>query len=551
MMQGRKITITIILNILILALALFLKPKFQTNDDIGMIYAYSGSGIFETSTPVTAFSTKIFGIIMVYLYKITPINYEVYTIFLFLFIFISNVLIQIKILTKIKLENGIFWMIIISLLTFISLYFYLELQFTMVTGLLCLAGSLLISKNAKWLEYILGFFLITIACLIRPSAVPIILTFILFLNIAYSFIHPIYTDSKKEIFIKYFSLLGLALCIYFLDSKIHNLEERKFLDFNVFRAEIVDFNISSVNNNLPLKWDKEELDLFKNWFYNDSILYSKNINYSLALKNSHSGFLDKVSIHNLNYSLLINQFRGPIYRCIFILALIPIIVIKGRKKYLLVLLTTIFIYILYYLFLSLLFKEPPFRLSFLLFTVGIISYLNIILSDDYIKYLMDWRLFICVPILLYGLWITKISMDFRLNDLKINYCKETYNSKIMYIRWRDYPYDYENPFTISQSMKGIKLVSMGAFSVHPNIKNHFGNFKYSNLTNDVIGKDSIVSFLLPLKRNVWKNLENAYTKFLLKQYKKNVYFQQIDSVKHCFGYGEFKLKVKTDETKLD
>jgi len=142
-------------------------------------------------------------------------------------------------------------------------------------------------------------------------------------------------------------------------------------------------------------------------------------------------------------------------------------------------------------------------------------------------------------------------MILRKKEFAQNSCKEIYSTKTMYIRWTDFPYDYDNPFEISSNIRNIKLVSLGAFSIHPSVKNNFGKFSYTNLTNDIIGKDSIVSFLLPKDRRIWKKLESAYIEFIKKHYNKNIYFKEKIEGIHCYGYSEFKINLLDNETKVD
>ncbi|MDI1235277.1 MAG: hypothetical protein PSX81_13430 [bacterium] len=553
-MFNTQTKIVVMFNLLVITLALFLNPRFQTNDDVGMIYAFSGTGMFDSPTPVTAFGTKIFGILMVFLYQLLPTNFEVYTIVLILLLFLSNILVYSKLLQYISYKDSYFLLFFIPVLIFITLYFYLELQFTMVAGWLGFAGMLTILNKPKKNEIIIGLIFILLSTLLRPSIVPIILGFVLLLNIAFVLISKKSLAILKPFLINFTLFFIVFLSVYFIDIQIHTKEEKQFLAFNTFRSGIVDFNINETKSNSnPFLWEKEELDLFKNWFYNDSILYSKEIDYNKATNNQHNQFIEKLNFDNIKLAMLLSQFGGPTYRCIFILAFIPILLFKRGKRNFIFFIFFILTYICYYSVLSILFKEPPFRVSFMMFSAGIIFYLIEVSKNKLNERFStkNWKAFVCSILILYALWITKISMDMRKNDFAINFCKEKYDHKILYIRWKDYPYDYANPFMISSSMRNIKFVSMGAFSIHPSVNNSFGKIIFNNLTNDIIGKDSIVSFLLPKDKLIWKSLEISYINFIKKHYHKTVYFDEVQNSNHCYDYAEFKIKLKRDEAKLD
>jgi hypothetical protein len=550
-LQKLKLAYIIGLNILLLILALWLKPRFQTNDDIGMIYAYSGTAIFDVPTAVTAFSTKTWGLMMVSLYQLLPSGVEAYTIVFFVLIFIANVFIHLKLFEYLNPNNLLFWLFFLPLISFITLHFYLELQFTMLSGLLCLAGVLLLMKQPNRQEMIIGYLFVLLGILVRPSVIPIVLAFFFLLNLLATYLIPQLVDSRKQIF-KKFGLLALIFCtVYFVDQQFHTEREKYFIDFNLYRAGIVDYNIEkSQTNTLPPNWDKVELLLFKNWFYNDPILYSDSKNYKETGGSQKNNILKKMDLGNLRFSAIFQQFMDPFFRCVLILSIVPLFFIKNWKKSAIFLIMLVILYIFFYNLLAVFFKAPPFRVSFMMFTCGILMYLYFTFR------LMENRMFDFVRmgfsglLLIYGLLITKISLVYRYQDILKTRCIENYNPSIMYIRWGGYPLELIEPFKVSTNLQHIKIVSMGAFSIHPSVTNSFKNFKYENLTSDIIGMDHIVSFMMPSDTLVWQDFRQAYTTFIFKHYKRNIRFEKVENSHHCYDYIEFKLKQKTD-AKLD
>ncbi len=83
---------------------------------------------------------------------------------------------------------------------------------------------------------------------------------------------------------------------------------------------------------------------------------------------------------------------------------------------------------------------------------------------------------------------------------------------------------------------------MGAFSIHPAVRNEFNGFKYGNLTGDIIGKDKFISFMMPVDSSEWQGFKEAYIAFVNKHYHRKVVFEKVNGSKHCYGYMDYKLK---------
>lgn len=550
-MRNTRFYIIIAFNILLLLLSLMLKPRFQTNDDIGMMHAFSGTSIFSEPTAITAFSTKIWGLMMVFLYKVLPKRIEVYTCVFYLFVFLSSVIIHSKLLRSFKPDQPIFWLLFIPLLGFISLQFYLELQFTMVSGLFCFAGILLMTdkpgKSGKWL----GLMMFLIASMLRPGIVPVVLAFLLLSEVSIKLIQKDMLGTWGSIFKTFTFLAAIFTVVYLFDNGIHTDKEKKFLDFNLYRAGIVDFNFDqNSGTSLPSNWQKEELYLFKNWFYNDSILYSKNLDYKNISKEKSTGLLNKLDLQNLKIWAIFGQFNDPLFRCILLLAIIIIPFFRQWQKALLFLIASLLLYFIFFNMLSVLFKTPPFRVYFLLFTIGILLCLNYVAKLDQANRFNHYKLTISGFVMLYGLWITKLSLDYRYQDIIKNRCTEAYDPSVMYIRWAGYPFELVDPFRVTTVNRAVKVISMGAFSIHPAVRNEFNGFKYSNLTSDIIGKDAIISFMMPADISEWQGFKEAYIAFVDKHYHRKVFFEMVNGSKHCYGYMDYKIKEDTN-AKLD
>ena len=130
-------------------------------------------------------------------------------------------------------------------------------------------------------------------------------------------------------------------------------------------------------------------------------------------------------------------------------------------------------------------KVPPFRVSYMMFSSGVIIHLYFALRLIENRSSNLVRITLAGILVSYCLLITKISFLYRKQDILNTRCTEKYDPAIMYIRWAGYPFELADPFKVSTKLHQIKIISMGAFSIHPAVIHSFKNFKYNNLTTDI------------------------------------------------------------------
>ncbi|MES2618322.1 MAG: hypothetical protein V4613_10605 [Bacteroidota bacterium] len=543
----KKGTIIFLFNLLILGISLLLYPKFQTNDDIAMVYAYSGYEVFDNPTPFTVFSSKIWGLLMVLLYKsFSSSPFEIYTAIFVLLIFVSFQIIMSRLLRNISIHSFGYWAVLILTGFFIELQFYLELQFTMVAGIVALGGYLqLAGQKNKW-DIASGLLLIIIATCIRPSIVPMVICFFTaFYGVGLLLSGIKIKQALKQTIIITFVIV-IPLIINQVDKRLLNTNENQFLEFNTFRANIVDFNIlekKEFNSEIAaMGWSNHEIALFYNWFFNDSILYQsghlnqKIINHNMAGAVTSDNFKlafihDFFNQYNYNFTI----------KCLFIIACIVLVLTSFSKSSLLLFGLYFLIALSLFFIIAVFFKLPPFRMSFLLLSIGVIFLFYFSMDKMNVS---THKLFTVTAILLMlftGQRMTK-NLLYRREYADQRICRDIYSTEKMYIRWPYYPVEGVNPYQITtQKRSKIKIIDMGSFSVHPAVKLQFKNTQFKNLTNDIIGKDSIISFILPNNEADWSNFKSNYIMFIKKHYKRNVYFKKEPISTFCPGYSEFKL----------
>jgi hypothetical protein len=532
-----------------MVISFILNPSYQTNDDVGMIYAFSGTGIFTNSTPFTAFSTKIWGLIMVNLYSIFSGKIEIYTLVFYLLIFISNVFIHFKILNQIDIKKFKFWIIFIPLIAMVTINFYIQLQFTMLVVLLFSASYFLLWNTPNLYEKITSIFLLIIASLIRLEMVLIMLVFSGIIHLlAYFFVFK-KTNSYLPKNIYYVFAFILLFVIRFIDLSLYTKEEKQFKGFNTYRGDIVDYNVEKYNKNfISNNWGSEELELFKQWFYNDKILYDKNNDYNI-IKAKSSNFITKINIEKFNISSIFSQLYTPIFRSILFF-LIGVAFLSGNLiKSISYLIVLVIVYILFIFLIGLLFKTAPFRFSFPLFTFVVFYFLGVLDKLTLMNTNNLSKIGFAFLLIGYGLLITKISLLIRKNQTQFETCNSFTNNNILYVRWSEFPFEKVNPWKITTQVNNAKIISMGAFSIHPAVDETIKYFNIKNLTSDIIDKNNVV-FVLPNNKSEWINFANSYKKFIRKNYNKNVEFTPNEGINHCFNYSEYRI-TENKNAKLD
>lgn len=558
----RKTVLIVFFNLIIFFLSLLFYPEFQTNDDLGMIFGYSGNEIFDNQTSFTVFSTKLWGQFLVFLYRyLSFLPYEIYTIVFVILIFVSFVIIQSKLLKDVSILSWKFWLVLGCLSLVVSLQYFLKLQFTMVSGIVALAGFILFITRQNKKELVLAYLFIIVATCIRPTLIPIALFFFIFfyfVGMLFSGL-PFINVIKKSSFL--LLLLALPVGVYLLDNVTLNKKEKQFLEFNTFRANIVDYKINErldfSNEMKQLSWEKEELYLFKSWFYNDNILYNRDKPILVKSKYGISELTKDMQFSSELFISFINLFNQITFRCILLVMLLPLILSGFNPRvfglFCLYIISTLLLYIL----VAVIFKVPPFRMTFFLISSSVLFYFYFTIK--YMKLLkVNITSVLSSFVILYIGLLCKIDLMAGKERVKSNRCISHYDDKTMYIRWANYPFEHVNPYTIttgksrSKEQTKVKIMSMGAFAVHPAVDYKFRNFEFNNLTGDIIGRDSLVSFILPDNAEELGNFKENYINFIKKHYKKDVYFEKVSKQVWCVGYSEFKLKEKIkNATTLD
>jgi hypothetical protein len=238
-----------------------LNAGFNANDDFEMLSIVSG--IKSEPSEMMVFTNIIIGKILVNLYKFN-IHIPWYSLYLIFGIFLSN-LSLVYLLFKInKSSKSLIFALLLSLF-FISIS-YLQLQFTMVSGLLTLSGiSILLFSGSinfekKLYSYsflVFGLCLFIFGTLIRFNNLYLVI--MLFLPFIVIIIFNYFLKDKTKKFIKPTLLIITTLVVSFLlkyynDFNYNNdYNYKNYLTYNNLRSNLIDNQILNLQDEKTIK----------------------------------------------------------------------------------------------------------------------------------------------------------------------------------------------------------------------------------------------------------------------------------------------------------
>lgn len=301
------LVISLVLNIIFLALALiFCDPKYETSDDY-MVDALLSGAFGDSYNPFMLFSNFILGYLLVALYHIIPIG-SMYFCILIAIAFFGFVTISYLLIKKNPTIIGVFLSFII--ISFYSDDLYISINFTKTATIAIIAGGLLIAEafhtvtKLNVLQLVIGGLQLIFGSFLRFDCLPLCVSFIL-LYIVLS--HKTY--NKKSLFkLIVFGILLFALSygLFQLNTliRIKNPKETAYFENNAVNLSIRDtinpeyayqkelynsLGYSETDYNMLSDWNFMDKDIFtvqnrkvigefrtNTWKY-----YAKNVIYCL------------------------------------------------------------------------------------------------------------------------------------------------------------------------------------------------------------------------------------------------------------------------------
>lgn len=502
----RVIAVTLI-SIVICYIGLNMAPMYQSNDDPGMIFAFSGKLLFDEPSPLTAFTTKIWGSFSIWLYKWVAIfgwDLEVHTVLIVVVIFISFWTILYRIVFLNRSNYGLLLILVLTS-TFIVLPFYTLLQFTMAAAISTAAGAFIIIESIgskKYIKIFIGLVLLAIGYLIRPDTWLLVW---LCATLAYLLRDGIYGLSN---FGKTWKYYGQSIFVFIGLNIVENAHltanDENIIEFNKFRSSITDYNIidtaqNTVRSSYLKKMRPEGLALFNQWYYGDENLYSTSVDYRQL--NQSLDFLDRLESNRLK-----SNFRGIMMigfeigkdrtLILAVLTVIILLILFGNRfgwyRFILILLCSCMILFL----VSVLYKPTPFRIYYPVLAIMLlsISYYNLPnnlnISTRNTKLLLNY-LFI-FSISGYSMY-TYISLrNWQYLEIKLPSNK----NKLLLVSNTVIPFKHLDPFHISDAKVKQRIYCTGSFSVLPQAHRNWYGGRFEYLTTVIMNEPSAIQVVL-------------------------------------------------------
>ena len=315
----------------------FFPVIFEDGDDIAMQQIIQGSLAGKPDVHLI-FINVIIGYILKPLYNFNNQIYW-YSSMMVLFQFVS-----IMVILYYLLLNKTRWYSVLSILLF-SLYFIVNLQFTSVSGLLCIAGMLLLKNSISTnsvRNYLISFLLLSFSILLRFEM--FLLTFticFIFLILKFYSEYRLIIRNKKFLFFSFFLSFFIVVSSW-INFESYQIEKewKYYHEYNIARGRFNDNpNIYRVRDEFK-KNEKDfiEINLATNFLFSDT--------YDLLKIRE---LLDKSKPNMIQ--ILINLYRAlhdiPIFIGLLFLSLIAYLFVRKRFYFLVLPIGLVFLFFIY------------------------------------------------------------------------------------------------------------------------------------------------------------------------------------------------------------
>ncbi|MGB0870099.1 MAG: hypothetical protein ACPGSD_10915 [Flavobacteriales bacterium] len=431
--------------------------------------SYTGS-----PDPHLIFSNIIYGGILNAFYNLFP-KIEWYTYFQIIFLWFSVSLHTKEILSLniSKFLKGTFLFLSISI--FVSII--IKLQFTYTAGYIAITGVMLFNDKNSNLKLALGIFLIFWSSLIRYEAA--LLVILISSPITLLDVNKLYDILRSRIIkVGMISVLFVGLGIV-IDKKIYESdpEWNYFLKYNKARHKLNDYPILVKEGDL-------HSDIVS---YNDFLLFNRSLvdtnHFNLSVLDGLNSEIRTLPIKDKIYN--VKLLFKPYYLLWLCVSLIIILIISksesNSKKYIPLLSFLVMFLGLIYLSYSLILKNRVFQTAISAFLLIIpFCFQKIKLPKKY-----NFIIGSCVVILGIILFI-RTFYRYDGNKFPVQFAKQTKlinnyleNSSNQFINYStSFPFEYVNPFRISEQKLFRNMNLSGWLSYAPLNKNKFGSFKF-------------------------------------------------------------------------
>lgn len=276
----RKISVVLISNLLILgAMAAFMRPSFETNDDI--VFAELGSGLRGVKDAHLVFQNYGLGMIYRLLYGVTG-RLPWYTIVQYMILFAAFTVVTYVLISRLGEISGLCLFVILA--CGFGYEGYIHLQFTKTAGIAAAAAVFLLlylleQEKYSWWGIAGGILLVVIAYMYREDQFWASCGLMAGAGLLFLFDLRKYRNKKlRRLGICVLTFGVLLLSVFGVDrwdsSKYRSAEWKEYQEFNQLRSELLDYGFPDYDSNQEIYEElgisREAYELYKSWNFNDT-----------------------------------------------------------------------------------------------------------------------------------------------------------------------------------------------------------------------------------------------------------------------------------------
>ena len=276
----RKISVALISNLLILgAMAAFMRPSFETNDDI--VFAELGSGLRGVKDAHLVFQNYGLGMIYRLLYGVTG-RLPWYTIVQYMILFAAFTVVTYVLMSRLGEISGLCLFVILA--CGFGYEGYIHLQFTKTAGIVAAAAVFLLlylleQEKYSWWGIAGGILLAVIAYMYREDQFWASCGLMAGAGLLFLFDLRKYRNKKlRRLGICVLTFGVLLLSVFGVDrwdsSKYRSAEWKEYQEFNQLRSELLDYGFPDYDSNQEIYEElgisREAYELYKSWNFNDT-----------------------------------------------------------------------------------------------------------------------------------------------------------------------------------------------------------------------------------------------------------------------------------------
>lgn len=276
----RKISVALISNLLILgAMVAFMRPSFETNDDI--VFAELGNGLRGVKDAHLVFQNYGLGMIYRLLYGVTG-RLPWYTIVQYMILFAAFTVVTYVLISRLGEISGLCLFVILA--CGFGYEGYIHLQFTKTAGIAAAAAVFLLlylleQEKYSWWGIAGGILLAVIAYMYREDQFWASCGLMAGAGLLFLFDLRKYRNKKlRRLGICVLTFGVLLLSVFGVDrwdsSKYRSAEWEEYQEFNQLRSELLDYGFPDYDSNQEIYEElgisREAYELYKSWNFNDT-----------------------------------------------------------------------------------------------------------------------------------------------------------------------------------------------------------------------------------------------------------------------------------------